>query len=541
MKTKFWLIPISLMGLFAWQCAAIGSPGGGLKDNTPPELLSADPPSGTVNLSSIKVQLKFSEYMDEKSFENGIRFAPVFREQPNIHIKGDEVIITLPDEITRDMTVVITLSRMIKDEHGVELAYPIQLAYSTGNKIHHGTIRGNVYSGQPTSVYLFQENDSDTLMLSPPDYISETGDDGSFEFNFLPDSTYEVLSIDRAASGARLDPSRMAYGVYWERNIFLDSLKTDIRLRLHREESPLRLLRGEWLGWNHGQIYFNNQLPREIVFNNLKIGTKKLNWFINPADRTSVMVATNDSLRNKKEQISFSSIMLDEKILLDSSSIMVGIPSERDTSYLRIIQPESKVTVIPDRTGPPLELIFSRPIGETLVNHYIFLLFTDDTTNVEINQEMTTPMSLSFFPLKGWQGESSYQLKIIRLDTIELKNALKDSVTLIDITTNRQLGYGGLLGSISGISGNLVAEINHTENMAWKFMSIVNSSGQFEFIEIPEGKYTFSLFEDIDNNFVYSYGKVYPFKPSEWFYESGDTIEVRANWDIELSPLYLEQ
>jgi len=150
-------------------------------------------------------------------------------------------------------------------------------------------------------------------------------------------------------------------------------------------------------------------------------------------------------------------------------------------------------------------------------------------------------MSLSFFPLKGWQGESSYQLKIIRLDTIELKNALKDSVTLIDITTNRQLGYGGLLGSISGISGNLVAEINHTENMAWKFMSIVNSSGQFEFIEIPEGKYTFSLFEDIDNNFVYSYGKVYPFKPSEWFYESGDTIEVRANWDIELSPLYLEQ
>ena len=42
------------------------------------------------------------------------------------------------------------------------------------------------------------------------------------------------------------------------------------------------------------------------------------------------------------------------------------------------------------------------------------------------------------------------------------------------------------------------------------------------------------FFKDIDNNKAYSPGNIYPYVPSEWFYNYPDTVEIRSNWDMEL-------
>ncbi len=541
MKLKLFLILYCFSALIAWQCAAIGPPSGGAKDTTPPELLSADPPSGTVRLMSSEIILSFSEYMDEKSFEKGIRVAPVLKGELGIQFKGEKIIITLPEDINTDITVVLTLSREIKDEHSVELSKSIQLAYSFGEKIDNGSISGNVYADQPEALYLFHDDGSDTLLLSSPNYIYEAGDDGSFAFNYLASGLYQILAIDRGATGAKLDPSRMAYGVSSVSNIVLDSLQTDIHLKLHQEDRPLRLLRGDWKDWNWGQIYFNNELSQKNSFSNLKIGSKDLGWFLSPDDKKIVVVTIKDSLNSKKESISFSSIQLNDLVVLDSSKVNVTIPSVPDTNSLTFTKPESDISITPDKTGPKVELIFSRPVDEEIINNHAVNLLLNDSINVPINKKITTPMSMTILPQDGWKAKSSYMLKIFKLESSNIKHTFRDSVTTIKISTNRELGYGGLLGSVKGISGNYVAEINHVENSYWKFKSVVNSAGHFEFIEVPEGKYTISLFEDKDNNFAYTFGKAFPFQPSEWFYESSDSIEVRANWDIELSPINLER
>ncbi len=541
MKLKFFLILSCLFALITWQCAAFGLPDGGPKDTTPPELLSADPPSGTVRLSSRKISLLFSEYMDEKSFEKGIRVAPVLKGEPDIEFRGEKIFLTLPDDIKDDMTIVVTLSRDIKDEHGVELSKSIQLAYSYGDKINEGIIKGKVYSNKQAAVYLFNSDGSDTLLLSLPNYISEAEDNRSFTFNYLAPGSYQILAIDRSAAGAKLDPARMSYGVSSTQIIDLDTLKTGIHLRLHQEEVPLRLVRGEWNDWNWGKIYFNNEIPLEILFSELKIGSRDLEWFLSPDDQKAVVVTINDSLRNKKESISFSSIQLNNKVVLDSSIIFVSVPSTDDTNSLRLIKPESKITITPDKSGPPLELIFSRPVGLQTLSQYDATLFISDSIEVLYNRTITSPMSMTIVPQDGWKPKSSYTFNISNLDSGSLKNTFKDSITMIKISTNRELGYGGVSGLINGVEGNIIAEINHTENISWEFHSVVNSAGHFEFIEVPEGKYTISLFEDKDNDSAYSYGKAFPFQPSEWFYVSNDTIEIRANWDIELSPFHLEK
>ena len=297
MNSKLFLLFFCIT-LATWKCAAIAPASGGPKDTTPPVLLSANPPSGTVRLLEPVVELTFSEYMDEKSFAAGIRIAPVLKDDPTVKFKGKSVIVTLPTGIKNDMTVVLTLSRSIKDEHGVELAKPIQLAYSTGDVIDTGIIKGRVYASQPAGVYLFYDEGSDTLLLSKPDYISETEDDGSFEFNYLSSGKYKILAIERGAVGVKLDQKRMSYGVPPLSVIALDSIFTGIHIRLFKEKEPLRLLRGEWKDWNWGQLYFNNDILDGMNIHGLKIGTSKMEWFVHPEDDKSIIVTVTDTVRS---------------------------------------------------------------------------------------------------------------------------------------------------------------------------------------------------------------------------------------------------
>ena len=58
---------INYLGFFLFiSCAAIMSPPGGDKDETPPELLSTVPKNKTTNYNGNQIELLFSEYIDEK-------------------------------------------------------------------------------------------------------------------------------------------------------------------------------------------------------------------------------------------------------------------------------------------------------------------------------------------------------------------------------------------------------------------------------------------------------------------------------------------
>ena len=541
MNSKLFLL-FFCASVISWKCAAFAPPTGGKKDTTPPELLSASPPSGTVRLLEQVVELTFSEYMDEKSFTTGIRIAPVLEVDPVVKFKGNRVRVIFPDGVKNDMTVVLTLSRAIKDEHGVELAKPIQLAYSTGDEIDTGIIKGRVYSSIPAAVYLFNDDESDTLLLSKPNYICETEDNGSFEFNYLSPGKYKILALERSAAGLQLDQKRLSYGVPFINGVKLDSIFTGIRIRLFKEKEPLRLLRGEWKNWNWGQLYFNNNIVDSVTIDGLQIGDQDMKWFNHPDDENVIVVTVTDTIQTEKEQISFKHISLNQTILAESSAVNVFIPAEVDTNYLTVVSPAAKKTITPDQMGPPIELVFSRPLTDSLLNNMHVELMIDDTNNVAFKQTIQSPMKISIIPQDGWKPKKSYQMKLFRHDSSNEKNTFKDSVSIINIETTRSQGYGGFTGSIEGYeSAQLITEISSVEKAEWNFNSVVNSEGRFEFKHIPESSYIFHVFEDVDNDKTFSNGKAYPYQPSEWFYELPDTIEIRANWDIEFQSFNVEK
>ena len=68
---KFILSLTVFYGIYnIYSCAAIQSPSGGPKDNTPPILLSSYPESGSTRFSSGKVDLVFSQQEKELTNQN---------------------------------------------------------------------------------------------------------------------------------------------------------------------------------------------------------------------------------------------------------------------------------------------------------------------------------------------------------------------------------------------------------------------------------------------------------------------------------------
>ena len=47
------------------------------------------------------------------------------------------------------------------------------------------------------------------------------------------------------------------------------------------------------------------------------------------------------------------------------------------------------------------------------------------------------------------------------------------------------------------------------------------------------------FFQDINDDNKISPGNLNPYRPSEWFYFYPDTINIRANWDMELNDIKL--
>ena len=133
------------ISFFIYSCAAVSPPRGGPEDKIPPELISSDPEEGSLRFKGGEVKLKFSEYIDEKSVQSAIQLSPVLDSPVEIKYNDDEIILLFPEKLLSNQTYVITINRNLKDERKVAIKQSIQIAFSTGDIIDKGEIKGQIY------------------------------------------------------------------------------------------------------------------------------------------------------------------------------------------------------------------------------------------------------------------------------------------------------------------------------------------------------------------------------------------------------------
>jgi len=536
-----------------YSCAAIQSPSGGPKDNTPPILLASIPESGTINFEGGKVELIFSEYVLEKSLNSAFTILPKTNTPAEIKYEGDKVNIYFPDSLSSDQTYILSINRELKDEHGVPLSQGIQLAFSTGSRINKSKIRGRVFYNGAASSLLWKLKDSTDhfeFYKRMPDYNIDANDEGEYEFSYLSEGDYKVIGVDRDFKARLIDADYGVYGLPWTNYVSIDTVdmaKDSINIIVLNEPRSVKILNAQWLSNRWGSLTFDSPIEQykniilvDIISDSFGIRAKT---FIDSEKLNMLHYVISDSLEyGLKTTVDIAPVYQNGHKIIDSVSIDARIPAGSDTNYISITSYNKNIELNIDKEIiMPLNVRFSKIMDNANLDSAIILY--KDSSMLEINMTWDSPLHLKVLPKTNWEPLSEYSLSIIR-DKISNNNnrTIKDSIKTIAISTTKYKKFGTLTGNIlAKHSEPLFVRLFSFEKENIFHDAIVNSSSSFKISKIPEGKYYLLVFHDKDGNTKYSKGHLNPYSPSEWFEFLLDTISIRSNWDMEVADIRLSK
>ncbi len=200
-RWTYWLMMIAVGALLV-ACASIGSPEGGPRDYTPPQVVKSSPAPGTLNFKGNKVEIVFDEIINLKDQQKKVIISPAPRTQPLIRTVGKKVTIEFRDTLQDNTTYVIDFSNAIEDNNESNQLDGYTFAFSTGDHIDTLAVSGIVLRAndlepmQHVIVGLHSNLDDTAFTSIPLERVSRTNDRGLFTIRNLKPGNYHVFALN---------------------------------------------------------------------------------------------------------------------------------------------------------------------------------------------------------------------------------------------------------------------------------------------------------------------------------------------------------
>ena len=200
-RWTYWLMMIAVGALLV-AGASIGSPEGGPRDYTPPQVVKSSPAPGTLNFKGNKVEIVFDEIVNLKDQQKKVIISPAPRTQPLIRTVGKKVTIEFRDTLQDNTTYVIDFSNAIEDNNESNQLDGYTFAFSTGDQIDTLAVSGIVLRAndlepmQHVIVGLHSNLDDTAFTSIPLERVSRTNDRGLFTIRNLKPGNYHVFALN---------------------------------------------------------------------------------------------------------------------------------------------------------------------------------------------------------------------------------------------------------------------------------------------------------------------------------------------------------
>ena len=530
-------------------CANQLPPGGGDVDHIPPEIIKSYPADGTINFKDDHFELTFSEYVDKRSVKDAIFISPAIEGNLELDWTGTSVDAYFPDKLRDSVTYVVTIGTDVVDYNNHNrMAQSYNFTFSTGNKIDKRIIAGRVYDKKSDGILIFAYNTKhDTInpMKLKPDYISQTGMDGRFKLLGLAKANYRVFAIDDQYRDLLFQPGQDRFGVaYKEINLSRkDTLFSNLNFFLSKfDTTKPRLLSAVMTDKYHALVKFTKDVDTSVV---------------SPANFTFW-----DSTKNKKINSLYAfkgatkpdEIVLVPKDTLPVSDEFILIADSVKDNFGNLFLSDSIAMILsdkPDTTKPELFKTIPRNGSHNVdFNNAQFSFFFNDGFNeLEAKKEIsfadtlgnTVPFNLSFMdnssfvikPKIQLQPSKIYDIRINAKNIKDVSGNFVDTVYNYRFSTISGLDFTGVSGSVDSLDLNknpkLVLQSASSQDKKYQ---LGLESSKFNFTRIEAGKYLLWCYYDRDSSNTYTYGKLYPFQPSEEFFFYPDTLNLRPRWSV---------
>lgn len=203
-------------------CASTGTPGGGLYDETPPELRTSDPGEGATGVNKKKLTLRFNENIKLDNAQDKLTISPPQEKSPAIKSNAKTLTIELFDDLKPNTTYTIDLGDAVQDNNEGNPMENLTLTFSTGEHIDTMKVSGVLLNaedlepitGAYVGIYKVYDDgrlvEGDTLhgvdsivalypdsifMLKPFDRAGKTDSEGRFRISGVAPGKYRIYAL----------------------------------------------------------------------------------------------------------------------------------------------------------------------------------------------------------------------------------------------------------------------------------------------------------------------------------------------------------
>jgi hypothetical protein len=521
-------LTLFLIAMLFYGCAAMQSPEGGPRDETPPKVLKMTPENLTTNFNAKKITIEFDEYIKLNNEFKEFSISPELERIPELRAKLRRLEITLADSLEDNTTYTLNFGKSIVDLNEANELKNFSYVFSTGPVLDSLSIRGtvtNALTGEAeieSTVFILPLSRDSLFGKKRAPIFTLTDSSGNFSLNNLKKDTYRIYAL-KEKGGDRIYQQVSDEIGFLKDSLVLDKNIDTVHLSVFKENAPVfRVLDRKLNADGSISLTFNQQLksPELTVVSPASVDQDKLLQFNK----------TNDSVSLWLADLSFDSVKVAIKDQGKPLDTVKFTRSKRDT-YTRTLNITDNLdggTLNPFRD---LSFSFNLPI-KNIDETKILLLEDSIPRNFTLIKD--TANILKYHIRYNWRAKEEY----ILLFRENAATAIFDAKNK-EIRRNFTLGDANDYGTLSltietpdTTSKSYILEIVNNEKKVISSYPITKKT-TVKLSNYRQGIYFGRIVYDTNNNGIWDTGNVSEgLQPEAIWYEPKE-LSIRANWDRE--------
>ena len=548
---------------FSLGCAQVRPLTGGEKDTIPPNIINSLPVEFSTNINPDVFFFEFDELVDASKLKEKLIISPYYDGSFDVKAKKNTISISFDSAFNKNTTYIFSFADGVVDVTEQNPSIRSKYVFSTGGVIDSSYVSGVVrdpLKNEPIKdalVGLYSEKDSLDLFHKKPIYFSSTNEDGLFKIDNVKKGRYSVYAFNDENKNFQAEFKKEKFG-FVDSEVEVGESLEKIYIPLFNEDlTPLKLLRARERGsfvevvFNKDILKYNVCCDERIIFGLTDNNILTLYQKTPINDSLLIKIKATDLYKNNlldSFYVSFNNEIKYEHNLktsldLNTQNIDDTVEFTFKTNVPLLDYNINHIAVKKDTINLPVRFVKykSKKVNNNTIKGKLYVESDSVVKYIKDLKEKIIADSLSYKNDSVYRVVSNYYKKqnTSNFDLEIKKGALytfnKDSVDAItkELKVRGAEYYGSLVGNLSVNTDdkNYIVELikeNFSETI------INNKSGlDFEFKNIPPGKYLLRVIEDENNNNKWDYFSVKNKKKSERIIYYSNLIEVLSNWSIE--------
>ena len=548
---------------FSLGCAQVRPLTGGEKDTIPPNIINSLPVEFSTNINPDVFFFEFDELVDASKLKEKLIISPYYNGSFDVRAKKNTISISFDSAFNKNTTYIFSFADGVVDVTEQNPSIRSKYVFSTGGVIDSSYVSGVVrdpLKNEPIKdalVGLYSEKDSLDLFHKKPIYFSSTNEDGLFKIDNVKKGRYSVYAFNDENKNFQAEFKKEKFG-FVDSEVEVGESLEKIYIPLFNEDlTPLKLLRARERGsfvevvFNKDILEYNVCCDERIVFGLTDNNILTLYQKTPINDSLLIKIKATDLYKNNlldSFYVSFNNEIKYEHNLktsldLNTQNIDDTVEFTFKTNVPLLDYNINHIAVKKDTINLPVRFVKykSKKVNNNTIKGKLYVESDSVVKYIKDLKEKIIADSLSYKNDSVYRVVSNYYKKqnTSNFDLEIKKGSLytfnKDSVDAItkELKVRGAEYYGSLVGNLSVNTDdkNYIVELIN-ENFSETIIN--NKSGlDFEFKNIPPGKYLLRVIEDENNNNKWDYFSVKNKKKSERIIYYSNLIEVLSNWSIE--------